>query len=451
MFAASAQTRYMHSQSPWRKRSRGGILSPPHAFRLNRSRAGSLPSPQSRRSAAVPCSCHSVDGLHSVALALSLAFSVAMLDADSQSSLTSDDTAVAGNSTRAIEPVSKPRIGATKDKRGTWHSMQKNEDQIILKAGFMKKDEVIPVIRHQTGKTTRTFVALDKNVSWFLKGTGGPAIQKGELSEVNVMNLIRDRYGVVTGTTAAVAEGDEDTAAVAEQQEEGETAAAAEGEATPDPMLALDELCTPVPKAKSPAKPKVHANRARVTEVTMPLRPPCAATDQGKTIVIRIYRRPVPPTQRKNTRECLYMDLDHMDWLLAYAADELHFQGITRTDSRPTVDKEPNCPAVADVFLKWNFGGKEWHAEFVAGPCCGATLSFAVEHLTSTQRAKLTCDQTDAGAAPSPVVQLKNNAKDLITRWCTAILANEADEFAREWEVDASAVGGPAKKRRGTG
>jgi len=327
--------------------------------------------------------------------------------------------------------------------------MQKSDDQIILKAGFMKTDEVIPVIRHQVGKTTRTFVALDKNVSWFLKGTGGPAIQKGELSEVKVLDLIRERAGMVTGTTAAVAEGDEDTAAVAEQQEEGETAAAAEGEATPDPMLALDELCTPVPKAKSPAKPKVHANRARVTEVTMPLRPPCAATDQGKTIVIRIYRRPVPPTQR-NTRECLYMDLDHMDWLLAYAADELHFQGITRTDSRATGDKEPNCPAVADVFLKWNFGGKEWHAEFVAGPCCGATLSFAVEHLTSTQRAKLTCDQTDAGAAPSPVVQLKNNAKDLITRWCTAILANEADEFAREWEVDASAVWVPVKKGRGT-
>jgi hypothetical protein len=141
-----------------------------------------------------------------------------------------------------------------------------------------------------------------------------------------------------------------------------------------------------------------------------------------------------------------------MDWLLAYAADELHFQGITRTDSRATIRGEPNCPAVADVFLKWDFPKREWQAEFVAGPCDGTTLKFAVADLTSTQRAKLTCDATDAGADPSMSKQseLETSAKDLITRWCTAILANEADEFAREWEVDASAVWVPAKKRRGT-
>ena len=61
----------------------------------------------------------------------------------------------------------------------------------------------------------------------------------------------------------------------------------------------------------------------------MPKRPECTGADQSDTLWIKVYRQQGmnPKNQAK-----LYLRWDYLDWLLSYAADQLHFQNVNVLD-----------------------------------------------------------------------------------------------------------------------
>ena len=119
------------------------------------------------------------------------------------------------------------------------------------------------------------------------------------------------------GDNTAVTE--RDTAAVA-----GDSAVAEDSQdkCDIDPMDALDELDVR-PKAKPPKRKA--SNRAAVQAVVMPMRPKCAGRDSDATKTIYLYRQPAGMSKTKNT---LCLRADCLDWLLSYAADQHHCQGV---------------------------------------------------------------------------------------------------------------------------
>jgi hypothetical protein len=317
-----------------------------------------------------------------------------------------------------------------------WRVVKLVEDQIGISGGVGGPKPIsTKIMKMEMGGTMWRFVQLDKNSEWFLKGTGGAGIAKGALKAVEVILTIRDKFNAddqpdepdaaetAVAANSAVAGGDDDADEV-------------------DPMDALDVA------DDTPKKPAVAANtktktmkRSMVKELEMPERPPCSATG-NKTTMIAVYQ---DGKQAKNAS--LWIRIDCIDWLLAYACDELFFQGVTSSDGGGT--KTANCPAVADLHLEWNFTTKAWDAEFVAGTFMGIRRSFGTADLNAK---RLQLMQTYGGAetikslSTSASILAKLRARTCIELWCNAI-ANERDDFETTWNLDAQAAPQPKRAR----
>ena len=331
---------------------------------------------------------------------------------------TSAAPAVAGNSDAVLTPMA----ASGGHRRGAWKPVHLSQEHLIMSGGFHAKFEVVPVILYQSDTTTHRFVELNKNATWFLKGVGGLHTSKGDLKAVQVLVAVAAQFCRADGTLDA----------------EAETQDADSGE---DPMDVLDDVLSPKAKAKTKGQAKQKLSHALVREFEMPKRPPCTGTDQKDTIVISVYRK----AGKGKGRGKYFLRSDFLDWLLSYAADELHFQGVARAISPEAI--EANCPAVADVHLRWNFGLKGWYAEFVSGPFAGATRCFHVADLTSWRWGRM-AELSFVGLRTSRSDQ-KNAAKHFITRWCRAISTSQADDFETSWQL-GDLVTSP-KRCRGAG
>ena len=102
--------------------------------------------------------------------------------------------------------------------------------------------------------------------------------------------------------------------------------------------------------------------------------------DQTETERIWVYKKP-----GSSRFTSIYLRHDCLDWLLSYAADQHHFQGVERYDPVASTLELANCSAVAGLRLTWDFSGKAWDAEFVAGAFKGGRKTFAVADLTKEQ------------------------------------------------------------------
>jgi hypothetical protein len=251
------------------------------------------------------------------------------------------------------------------------------------------------------------------------------------LKYVKVIDAIRlkfygleaDDAGPAVAAKSAVAE--DDAAAVAETDDDE----------SDDPMDALDAVTvtTKTTNVKATSNPPKHlATRSLIKSLEMPNRPPCVASDDARdTSTIVVYR-----DGRTHGNSSLCMRTDGVDWLLAYAADELFFQGVPQTVKTAVADtKLPNCLAVPDLHLEWNFATKAWTGEFISGPFVGVTRIFSTADLTA-QRLTL---MRDAGIgekvehlASSATLLAKHRAKALITLWCKAIVNGDGD-FETNW------------------
>ena len=112
---------------------------------------------------------------------------------------------------------------------------------------------------------------------------------------------------------------------------------------------------------------------------------------------------------------------DCIDWLLSYAADEFHRQGIAETAGAGVHDQQANCPEVPGLRLEWDFATKAWLAEFVSGTCAGAKRRFGLTDLTEEHWASMTASgASDAGGdlKSADLHRRKAVAKELIMRLC---------------------------------
>ena len=354
-------------------------------------------------------------------------------------------TAVAGQGTTAaaaqeaatavaecthIIPLSASKPG----KRAAWKPVSVCAGHVTLNGGYMKHPELARSVEYTVRDTICTFVELDKNAKWFLHGVGGPTIVKGDLKAVRVILAIRDKLSQPTVVeeeeVTAVAGEDHDT----QNQDDDD-----------DPMNALDDVveALPSPKAKAKGKAKAKATtkatRSALKEVEMPMRAPCVGGQAHGTKVISVYTK---------AGRAIYLRVDCLDWLLSYAADELHFQGVPRTNPEPKAKKGGNCPAVADLHLEWDFNNKTWDAEFVAGVLAGTTRRFPVTGMSKDRWSKMReRSLLEDDLAWDRGTDRKKGAKEFITTWCQAIARDEGNNFEEEWGLGETDFLTPEKKR----
>ena len=83
--------------------------------------------------------------------------------------------------------------------------------------------------------------------------------------------------------------------------------------------------------------------------VIMPRRPPCVQCDAGLTQTVRMWVKP--------KSKALHIRLEDIDWLCSYAADQHHFQRITRD-----LGVDPDT-AVAATMIDWNYNSKTFEVK----------------------------------------------------------------------------------------
>ena len=291
-----------------------------------------------------------------------------------------------------------PRAASKYDNhRGSWRPAGLRPGYVNVTGGFNKKLLAAASLQYKIGDTNHIFVELDKNADWFLKGVGGPKIKKGDLKPVNVLTAIRDKFAIASEVEVDTAVAD----AVAV-----------------DPMNALDEIASPAPTTKAKTRPKQPKRppRSVVHDVTMPTRPECVGCDDAGTTTICVYRKGDSLGIRGRAgsqKSGLYIRSDFINWLLAYGADELHYQGIKRIYPAPR--QKPEGAAVADFTMSWHFHDKAWDAEFTTGTYTGTTRRIRLSDVDRHWEELKDLYLSDGYMHSNPLVQRKTVGKAFIT------------------------------------
>ena len=323
-----------------------------------------------------------------------------------------------------IVPVSAKTTGTHK-----WHPISVTCDSVIVRGGYNTSREPANSITLddslQAPGAIRTFVELDKNARWFLKGVGGPKAFKGDLKSVEVLAMLRaklkDREATSRIRGAAVA------ATVLPD-------AVVEPIADIDPMDELDAITSAQPKPLKYRKLSTYDRRALVETLTVPTRPICTGRGDGDTTTIRVYRLSMLAS-RSNAR--LYLRTDCIDWLLAYAADELHYQGVIAPCPVPQ-SRIGNRSEVAGLRLEWAFASQAWACEFVDGPLLGTTRRFPVRDLTKAQFAEMRSgNKINAYWSQASPAEKRIAAMAVALEWASSAAAR----------VDAQSCGGPPESQ----
>ena len=144
----------------------------------------------------------------------------------------------------------------------------------------------------------------------------------------------------------------------------------------------------------------------------------------------------------------LYLLVDCIDWLLSYAADELHFQGVVPSNLQPNPKRIPNVYSVADLHIELDFTSKTWEGEFVAGPFVGHRKRMSINDIDNKiwtiLHEKSLVHGYFSGAS---LTRKKNAAKEFVTMWCSAITRNEDAIFTALMNAPATPSEPRGKKR----
>lgn len=331
--------------------------------------------------------------------------------------------------------------------RRNWHPVTITHTLIGVSGGWEAKAHKANSIDVTENHKVHTFVELDKNSPWFLKGVAGPAVQKGGLKPVQVMNAIRHK-AIERDTEAAVAEAESAVAA------NGDANAANHSDSDPDddPMDQLDDVMETKPATKTKPTPKrTHAWGARsaIVCVDMPARPPCLGLQHVLTQPIWVYRKGKTRNSSQEAKQNLYLRTDCLDWLLSYAADEYHCQGVTRAPETVVAEPKANYAAVAGLRITWDFSDKRWTGMFVSGPYKDTAKTLHTEDVNYARWTKLcmTLKPTDDsykfvnlnfGAIRGRPSTLRTIAKDLLATWCAAVAEGNGYRFEKEWRFAMS-------------
>lgn len=307
-----------------------------------------------------------------------------------------------------------------------WKPVSVTRDTVIIKGGYSTRGESAPTVEYQVGDATHTFVELDKNATWFLKGVGGPRVQKGDSKAVEVVQFLRDAFkNKIDGVP-------DDNAAVAESHSGGHDSD--DGVDPMDAMDAMDDVAAFVAKVVPQKKAGVRKGGARkrpaqalVQELEVPTRPRCVGRDKDDKTVVHVYRK--AKVDNGNVRT-LYLRLDCIEWLLAYAADELACQGVMVPSPATTPGLVANCAAVADLNLEWDFSANSWKGTFVAGPRLGTFRRLTLTDLNQEVWDELRNKSVVKGNLYRATrLEKKCALKEWMILWCAAIACNNEKEF----------------------
>ena len=295
---------------------------------------------------------------------------------------------------------------------------------VTVGGGFNATFDMAPSVSYTTGKKTHKWVQLSKNATWFLKGVGGTSVRKGDLKAVNVLNVIRKRFHNAAGI--------EDITAVAEDEDAEEP----KESCSDDNMDALDDIATPVAKARAKAKAKALPQQTRPESFKVPKHPACSGWKEdnpnGQT-EIHVYKH--QKTNAKQNHTCMYLRSDCIAWLLQYAADELLYSYC---------ELQCNYPEVADLHMAWDSKEKKWTATFVAGEFAGTTKCFSAAELNTTHWKQMVALSLVGSQSADDV---KHVLERFMMHWCQAILRRTGDAFEAEWGL-GKAFETPKKKPR---
>lgn len=312
-----------------------------------------------------------------------------------------------------------------------WRQVVCTNSLVNITGGFCNQNNVATSIDLQVqspkGEVTQTFIKLDKNAQWFLKGTGGDCVQKGSLRAVTVLDEIRKEMADPTADVAA--------------------------EDTPDPMDRLQAIVEAPRKANAKAKgaPKRQPLKSSVVQVRMPMRPLCAAPTSTDSRIIDLYRGPSVKSKPNCNwkQQVVYVRSDHISWLLAYAADQLYFQGVEPPSSTPPQSRAPNCDEVAGLHVSWIFNVKQWEATFVSGPCAHETRTLGPSDIDRAMWRQLQESYANYGDYDSyGMEQKKMIAKDVLVRGCKSIANGWSDAFTSMLGAGHQGLETPPKKPR---
>ena len=185
----------------------------------------------------------------------------------------------------------------------------------------------------------------------------------------------------------------------------------------------------------------------------MPKRPICAGGGEDK-ITISVYLKS-GSKHTNSAKRPVWLNSSCIGWLIAYAADEKHFEGV----QRDTVEKnkDPNCDSHKDLFVEWQIDTHSWIGEFVDGPLCGTKRELFISSITKVHWEKMKIssiiqDQTGDFDAASEVTK-KQVAKKLLMVWMSALRDNQGPEFEQVWQLEQASEktapqGKAARKRR---
>lgn len=392
---------------------------------------------------------------------------------------------VNSNSTLPLAPVA---ASSGHNTRGKWKTVKVEQGLVNILGGFGVGFHTAASIDFNVGDDaeTHTYVLLDKNAQWFLKGAGGDKVQKGDVKAVKIIDTIREKIREACCTT-------DDVQCTTADDVQCLTADGVVDEGVVDPMDALKvrQICAePIrngvngsgTKGKRP-RPDINKKkgdpsmtRSVMRQLVMPTRPECAASamQAGDTTLISLWRGPGKAKTANNGK--LYLRIDCLDWLLSYAADELHFQGIVPSMPDAPQSRLANCEEVSDLFVAWDFTAHAWNASFIDGPFKGTTRRVYYYDVTAALWVKLQQRMTaggtlqgvrDGGWKPSRLwetvtfayasnQQKKAAAKVLVIALCHAVTVGQdaVDEFEHLMRVTGTDEGclltPPPKKRKKT-
>ena len=290
---------------------------------------------------------------------------------------------------------------------GQWKPVHILTDHIALEAGFSKNAYQAQCVVY--GDEEWKFVHVKKQHPWFAAAVGGPMLKKGDMPTVHVIDELNAKVF-----------GKQSKESLHEDRSRGEDGEN-ECEAQIDPMAGL-AACEPdleTPKKLKKAR-KREVQRSLVREIEMLQRPLFVGGEAALSKTVHVYIKP--------NSKALYIRVDCIDWLVSYAADEHHYQGVSRVGSAAPQ------PAT-DYAVEWDYNNKSFECTINVGKHAGLTWrSTTTDTLTQDVFAKLAERDFVDGFWSQANQSVKRKAcRELLNLWCAATIDGGQHKFEEDW------------------
>ena len=317
--------------------------------------------------------------------------------------------------------------------------------------------EVVPTLSIDVpGAGMMSFVELNKNKTWLMKlAKGKIGCRRGSLSR----SLICDQLRTQVRALGEDADTNTDSATNAQYAtDRSPPAAVAAGDERPDPMTAIIVNAAPDVATKTQKAKRIRTRGAShtVRTIDVNMHPPMTNTSQNPKLEVRaVYipsngakKQSVLSTARGGGSGKLWLQVDHIPWLVAYIADECICGGVDVPDEGydASAPAEGNCE-VPGLEIKFCFLESKYTATFVTGPLIAhPTVSTLCATMDSAKWAQLVAQQKVVGQFSESTAMDRTGASEAYLKMhCQRLLDAYEDKHANDSNTD-SLGGGSARE-----